>query len=91
LENLSNMNGESIKYEIQLDAKDDALQKFIPVFSLQPLLENAIKHNVATTESPLHIVVKKDNDRIVVENNLQIKSSIETSTGNGLSNLKERY
>lgn len=83
--------GESIKYEIQLDAKDDALQKFIPVFSLQPLLENAIKHNVATTESPLHIVVKKDNDRIVVENNLQIKSSIETSTGNGLSNLKERY
>ncbi|MCF8295111.1 MAG: histidine kinase [Bacteroidales bacterium] len=64
---------------------------FVPVFSILPLLENAIKHNILTMESPLFIKVYHDQGRIRVVNTLQPKQSNETGTGFGLENLAERY
>lgn len=74
----------------------DALLKsdtnhLLPVFSLQPLIENALKHNIATNSEPLYITIDRVGDVVTVSNNLQLRKSIEHSTGNGLSNLKERY
>jgi LytS/YehU family sensor histidine kinase len=66
-------------------------QYYLPTFSLQPLLENAIKHNELTEEMPLQIAIYQHNDRIVVRNNLQKKTVRESSTQNGLANLAERY
>jgi two-component system LytT family sensor kinase len=83
--------GESIHYKVGLEKDDKYLDKHIPSFSLQPLLENAIKHNAATTELPLYITVERQEDWIQVSNNLQHKNSIESSTGSGLTNLRERY
>ncbi|HPS13238.1 MAG TPA: histidine kinase, partial [Prolixibacteraceae bacterium] len=65
--------------------------RFVPVFSIQLLLENALKHNSLTEEAPLHITVFYRDGKITVTNNLQPKSSSEISTGLGLANLSERY
>ena len=45
--------------------------RYVPVFSLQLLIENAIKHNVLTRERPLSIKVLYADGAIRVVNNLQ--------------------
>ena len=59
--------------------------------SLQMLFENAIKHNVISTEKPLTIEVFEENGHLVVRNNLQRKNQVMDSTGVGLQNIKDRY
>ncbi len=63
--------------------------EILPV-SLQVLVENAIKHNIATHENPLIIRIYLEDDMIVVRNNLQKMASKLKSTGTGLKNLSER-
>jgi sensor histidine kinase YesM len=61
----------------------------LPV-SLQILVENAFKHNMATRENPLTISIYIDNQYIVVKNNLQKMPTQLKSSGIGLNNLAER-
>lgn len=81
--------GDALEYRFEIPkAYQDGV---LPVFSLQPLAENAIKHNELTEDNPLFIRIVGENGCIKVENNLQRKKTVEDSTGNGLSNLSERY
>jgi sensor histidine kinase YesM len=65
---------------------------FLPVFSLQLLIENAIKHNELTPERPLLIGIVYRNGLIAVHNNLQRKgTAVAEGNGSGLLNLQERY
>jgi two-component system LytT family sensor kinase len=82
---------DALKYQLEIDLNDAYLEHKIPFFALQSLIENAIKHNDFTLENPLHIRVYRSNDRMVVSNNLQRKTTVDYSTGNGLLNLRERY
>jgi len=66
-------------------------ERYLPYFSLQPLLENAIKHNDLTTQAPLLVHISCDNDWVTVSNNLQKKNTKLPSTNHGLANLAERY
>jgi sensor histidine kinase YesM len=82
--------GASFICSISVDQKNVS-QFFLPSFSLQPLVENAIKHNELTEEKPLNVIVAQVDDRITVTNKIQRKSIREISTGSGLANLAERY
>jgi len=72
-----------------IDAPDAGEYKLLPV-SLQILLENAIKHNIATRDSQLKISIYIEDQFIVVKNNLQRKATQLKSTMTGLKNLAER-
>jgi two-component system, LytTR family, sensor kinase len=76
-----------IKLEINIDSVEG--HEILPV-SLQILVENAIKHNKATRESPLIISIFTQNNFIVVKNNLQKMGTQLKSTRIGLKNLSER-
>jgi two-component system, LytTR family, sensor kinase len=77
------------KIDLSIEISDPHKYKILPI-SLQLLVENALKHNLATTERPLKIVIYAENDSIVVKNNLQRKSVLENSKKIGLTNLRER-
>ena len=80
---------EGLQYEIKVASKTDF---YLPPLSLQMLLENAIKHNIASMANPLHIEILVKGSQLIVKNNLQLKSSLsEESTGIGLSNIRKRY
>ncbi|MGD9992207.1 MAG: sensor histidine kinase [Salinivirgaceae bacterium] len=82
--------GDALKFYLDIP-EELYLTGFVPVFSLQLLCENAIKHNALTIESPLHIQIEFRQGRITVINNLQPKLTTEATTGSGLINLTERY
>ncbi|MCF0051679.1 sensor histidine kinase [Dyadobacter sp. LJ53] len=58
--------------------------------TLQLLLENAFKHNVATEESPLNIKLTIGSEYITVENNIQPANDTEKG-GIGLKYLTKQY
>ncbi len=64
---------------------------FLPPFSLQLLIENAIKHNVIASNQPLYIDLWSSEGNLFVKNNLQTKALKEESHGVGVANLKKRY
>jgi len=78
-----------LKVDIQIP--DHFLISEIPPFSLQILVENAVKHNVVSEEEPLTIHIYIEGSWLCVENNLCAKMSVEESTGKGLKNISERY
>jgi two-component system, LytTR family, sensor kinase len=77
------------KIEMKVSIADAGKYKILPV-SLQLLVENAINHNMSSTEHPLKIEVFLENENIVVKNNLQKLSSSLKTTKTGLKNLSQR-
>jgi LytS/YehU family sensor histidine kinase len=66
-------------------------QHRVPPMALQILIENAVKHNIASQNKPLHIhIFTNDNAELVVMNNRQQRNKPESSTGVGLQNLNQR-
>ena len=61
--------------------------------SLQLLVENAIKHNAISLESPLHVTLTIESDAryVRVQNNVQPKTGLQQSTKVGLRNLVNQY
>ena len=72
---------------------DKYLDYYVIPSGLQILVENAIKHNIASAKIPLTISISTKGDKIVVENKLQLReqSTSGSSTGVGLDNLMEQY
>lgn len=77
--------------DISIDLEERLLQTKIPPLTLQLLLENAIKHNVASISKPLKIEIYNDQSFITVSNSFSPKKAQHYSTGVGLNNLINRY
>lgn len=77
--------------EFQFDIMEKDLDKKIAPMTLQLLVENAVKHNIASSQKPLLIRIHSQNREIAVTNNLQLKPNPPTGSGMGLKNISSRY
>ncbi len=78
---------------LNVDVTDDfQTTRYVPPLTLQLLMENAVKHNAVSKETPLHvsIVINKHN-KLVVRNNTNRKIKKEESSGMGLENIINRF
>lgn len=76
--------------DIILDVQEEE-NKYLPPSTLQLLIENAIKHNEVSKKYPLTITLSQQNGSMIIDNNLNPKSTPEESSLVGLNNIKERY
>lgn len=93
---LSYINLQSIRFgeviQFEYDIPDKIIHEgFVPAFSIQLLLENAIKHNAATETTPLKICITYHDKWLRIENNINKKQILDQNTKSGLLNLSERY
>jgi ligand-binding sensor domain-containing protein len=76
---------------LKINIPDNLKDSLVAPLTLQLLVENAIKHNVISSDIPLTVEIFEENNCLVVRNNLQRKSIPEPSTGLGLHNIMNRY
>ena len=77
---------------LEYDIKEEALIRKLPSVSIQSLVENAIKHNVITSEKPLLIKISvSDEYYLIVENQYQPRTDMSHSPGTGLKTLEALY
>lgn len=81
--------GEALQFEnkIAMDLENYS----VPYFSILSLIENSIKHNMFTIETPLCITISATNEYLEVTNNKQVKFVLKDSLKTGLNNLSNRY
>lgn len=86
----------TVRYEgklfFSIQADPPFLLWYLPILSILPLIENAVKHNVISKQYPLQIDIYTTKENLLIVSN-QIKPKIEesNSSGIGLKNLWGRY
>lgn len=87
---LSTRYGDALQLHIEIDKRYE--QYLLPSLSLQLLVENAVKHNVVSKQSPLVIdIFTAAGNILVVNNNLQLKQLKSASHHVGLENIRSKY
>ncbi|NME67984.1 sensor histidine kinase [Flammeovirga aprica] len=88
---LKTRHGESV--EVEVENEISLIKGNVPPLSIQMLVENAVKHNVLSDKTPVHISIKYDErtNAIIVSNNITKTPRKRSSTKVGLENIKERY
>lgn len=83
--------GEGLILRINIDK--DKQEDHIPPLTLQLLLENAVKHNIVSTQNPLLVEIELDEKSpfLIIKNNLQERKTKASSSGIGLQNIINRY
>lgn len=80
------------KIALVTDINEAHLDLHLPPLTLQLLVENAIKHNMATASSPLKIFIYSQGNDLLVKNILQpTTGKTLVSTGIGNKNIEFRY
>lgn len=86
----------SVRYEgklfFSIQTDPPYLLWHLPILSVLPLIENAVKHNIISKQAPLQIdIYTTKDDLLVVSNPIHPKMEDCTSNGIGLKNLWGRY
>jgi len=86
----------TVRYEgklfFSIQAEPKLLLWHLPILSILPLIENAVKHNMISKQSPLRIDIYTTTDNnLIVSNHIQPKIEEENRSGLGLKNLWGRY
>lgn len=76
---------------VDVRISEEHLYKKIAPVTLQNLVENAIKHNITSKSKPLIIEFFVVDEYLVVRNNLNRKTFVETSIKTGLHSLSDLY
>lgn len=77
--------------QITIDIPSSSLDKGIAMVTSQMLIDNAIKHNIVHSATPLRIHINTEDGFLVFNNNKQIRKQIEISTKQGLLHLRRLY
>lgn len=85
-----------VRYEgklfFRIDVEESLLKMKLPVLSLQPLIENIIKHNAITVSDPVTVnVTGRSDGYLIVTNRVVPRHDKPDPIGIGLKNLATRY
>jgi two-component system, LytTR family, sensor kinase len=87
---LKTRHGDAVQLQIEIDKRYD--EYLLPSLSLQMLVENAVKHNALSKNYPLHIeVFTTVGNKLVVNNNIQMRNQKAPSGKVGLNNIRQKY
>ncbi|GHT64363.1 histidine kinase [Bacteroidia bacterium] len=80
------------KFRFTINVPEEKKNKWIPVLSLLPLIENIVKHNMIDSENQMDVTVfMNEQDELVVSNPIHEKLDKADKNGIGLANLSDRF
>jgi sensor histidine kinase YesM len=80
--------------QVNITINQQMMKLYLAPLTIQMLLENAVKHNIVSSEKPLLIdIFTEQGEKIIVKNVIQHKQFTEhtDSTHTGLANIVQRY
>ena len=77
--------------QIRINIPEKIRSRLIIPASIQMLIENAVKHNIISSDEHLRISISHTEQWIIIKNNLNPKNIPEKSEKIGIQNLKERF
>ncbi|HEY0065360.1 MAG TPA: histidine kinase [Telluria sp.] len=80
------------RLRLTMKAGPDLLDSVVPYLILQPLVENAIRHGIATLSAPAHldILVERTGERLRIDVQNDGQQPAHGGNGIGLANVRER-
>ena len=80
---------DSILFDIKIE--ESKKSAYLLPMCLQMLVENTIQHNETSQANPLQVLIYTENNSLVIENPIKLRSHVADSTKIGLKNIEQRY